>query len=171
MTENNKVDIIEILDDVDRLLTEEDLEGGVTLGDLLLESAQEEIEERILYGGKDVMYRSDEPIDEALSRIYRGAMSTAESINSIASAMEHMSKSGQSVADWDGDMHGVSPMTGDSPTTMYLLFTDKIEEVVRPKKRGERCNFCSNMTKKELKKHDSCPSCGRSLFALKSRGW
>ena len=171
MTENNKVDIIEILEDVDRLLTEEDLEGGVTLGDLLLESAQEEIEERVLYGNNEPMCVSDEPIDEALSRIYRGAMSTAESVNSIASAMEHMSKSGHSVADWDGDMYGVSPMIGDSPTTMHLLFTDTTEEPVRPKKRGQRCSVCSNMTKKELKKHDSCPSCGRSLFALKSRGW
>ena len=216
MTENEKVYVVEILDDVDRLLTEEDLEGGVTLGDLLLESAQEEIENRVIgyckddeevtaetfiqikrgkrYVSEDIrriasgigyfgkfgqsvadwdgdMYASDEPIDKALSRIYRGAMSTAESVNSIASAMENMSKSGHGVADWDGDMYGVSPMTGDSPTTMHLLFTDKTEEVVRPKKRGERCSFCSNMTKKELKKHDSCPSCGRSLFALKSRGW
>lgn len=167
MTENNKVDIIEILDDVDRLLTEEDLEDGVTLGDLLLESFHEEIEKKVIgYSTHDA-----EAMDEALIRIYRGAMSTAEAFNSISSAMEYFSKSGQSVAEWAEDMYKVSPMTGDSPTTTHLLFNDATEEVVRPKKRGERCSFCSNMTKKELKKHDSCPSCGRSLFALKSRGW
>lgn len=154
MTENNKVDIDEVLDDSDRVLTEEDLDGGVTLRDLLLESFHEEIEKRVLYG-------SDEYEDEAFTRIKRGAMRTAESVNAIASAMEYFSKSGQSVVDWDGD----------SPTTTHLLFTDETDEVVRPKKRGERCGFCSNMTKKELKKHDSCPSCGRSLFVIKSRGW
>lgn len=171
MEENEKVYVVEILDDVDRLLTDEDIEDGVKLVDLLTESLYGEIEEWVLYGNNEAMYRSDEPIDEALSRIYRGAMGTAESVNAIASAMEYFSKSGQSVADWDGDMYGALPMTGDSPTTMHLLFTDKTEEIVRPKKRGQHCSICSNMTKKELKKHDSCPSCGRSLFALKSRGW
>lgn len=150
MTEN----VDEILDDSDRVLTEEDIDGGVLLRDLLLESVSEVVGERILYGG-------DEHMDEALIRIKRGAMSTAESVNAVASVMENFSKSGQSVADWDGD----------SLTTMFLEPTYTTEEPVRPKKRGERCSFCSNMKKKELKKHDSCPSCGRSLFALKSRGW
>lgn len=163
MTENNKVTINEILDDVDQLLTEGYIEEG-TLWDLALDSFSEVVTERILYGNE--RYK-----DEAFAQIEFGRRYVAEDMNSLASAMENMSKSGQSVADWDGDMYGVSPMTGDSPTTMYLLFTDKTEEPVRPKKRGQRCSVCSNMTKKELKKHDSCPSCGRSLFALKSRGW
>lgn len=126
----------------------------VTLWDLVLESVSEVVEERILYG-------NDEYNDEAFTQIELGRKYVVEDISSLASLMEHFGKSGQSVADWDGD----------SLTDMYLSVTDTTEEPVRPKKRGERCSICSNMTKKELKKHDSCPSCGRSLFALKSRGW
>lgn len=136
----------------------------VTLWDLVLESVSEVVEDSIMNG-------NDEYNDEAFAQIELGRKYVAADISSLASKIGYFGKFGHSVADWDGDMYGVSPMTGDSPTTMHLLFTDKTEEVVRPKKRGERCNFCSNMTKKELKKHDSCPSCGRSLFALKSRGW
>lgn len=47
-----------------------------------------------------------------------------------------------------------------------------MEEVKIPTKTiRERCSRCSNMKKKELKRYDSCPECGRSLFALKGRGW
>ena len=48
MTENKVNKHID--DDSERVLTEEDIEGGVTLGELLLEAAYEEIEKRILYG-------------------------------------------------------------------------------------------------------------------------
>lgn len=58
-------------------------------------------------------------------------------------------------------------LTGDSPTT-YIL---KEEKVSKPVKRGTKCGTCSNLKKKELMKMDSCPECGRSLFALKGRGW
>lgn len=151
MTEDNKVDISEILDEVDRLLTGEDIEGEVTLWNLVLESLSEVVEERILYGNEE--YK-----DEAFAQIESGAMTTAEKINSIASTLGYFGKSGQNVADWVEKTYSVSPITVES-------LTDTTEE------RGERCNVCSNMTKKELKKYDSCPSCGRSLFALKSRGW
>ena len=84
MTENNKVTIDEILDDID---------DGALLMDLVLESAYEILEDRILYGG-------DEHMDEALIRIKRGTMTTAEKISSMVATMEYFSKSGQSVADW-----------------------------------------------------------------------
>lgn len=83
----------------------------------------------------------------------------------------HFGKTGQSVAEWAEKTYGVSPITGDSTTDLTLLFTDTTEERARPKKHGQRCGACSNMTKKELKRYDSCPECGRSLFTLKGRGW
>lgn len=91
--------------------------------------------------------------------------------SSFEAQMINLSKTGQSVAEWVEKTYGVSPITGDSTTDLTLLFTDTTEEPVRPRKRGERCDACSNMTKKELKRYDSCPECGRSLFALKGRGW
>ena len=199
MTEDNKVDVNEILDEIDQLLAGEDLEGEVTLWDLLLESLHEVVEERMIYGnhwaqvpndnsigehepcsrsdnddipgeyimssrGSGKQSRMKEYNDEVFTQIERGAMTTAEKINSIASTLGYFGKSGQSVADWVEKTYSVSPIPLDS-------LTDKTEERARPRKRGERCDTCSNMTKKELKKYDSCPSCGRSLFALKSRGW
>lgn len=37
--------------------------------------------------------------------------------------------------------------------------------------KGSRCGFCSAMKPKELRRHDSCPECGRSLFAKKQKKW
>lgn len=88
MSEDNKVDINEILDDVDQLLTEECIEG-VTLWDLVLESLSEVVEERILYGNEE--YK-----DEAFAQNELGKRDVAEDINSIVSAMGHFGKSGQS---------------------------------------------------------------------------
>ena len=198
MKENDEVEINEILDEIDRLFTEEDLEGEVTLNDLLLEAYHEEMEKSVLYGsdwtptpnnnqmgdnddipGEYIMLsrgggkqsRINEYNDEALAQFELSKRYVAEDVSSLASLMESFSKTAHSVAEWAEKTYGISPITGDSTTHLTLLFTDTTEEPVRPKKRGQRCSVCSNMTKKELKKHDSCPSCGRSLFALKSRGW
>ena len=157
MREDNKLEVNELLDEIDQLLTGEDIEGEVTLWDLVLESLHEVVADRIINGNKE--YK-----DEAFTQIKSGAMTTAEKINSIASTLGYFGKSGQSVADWVERTYSVSQISLDS-------LTDTTEEHARPRKRGERCDVCSNMTKKELKKYDSCPSCGRSLFALKSRGW
>ena len=142
MKENDKVDINEVLDNADPLLTAVDTDGDSLLWDLVLESVSEVVEDRIMNG-------NDEYNDEAFTQIELGRRYVVEDISSLASLMEHFGKSGQSVVGW----------------------ADTTEERARPRKRGERCTVCSNMTKKELKKYDSCPSCGRSLFALKSRGW
>lgn len=32
---------------------------------------------------------------------------------------------------------------------------------------GTQCGFCSSMKPKDLRKYDSCPECGKSLFARK----
>lgn len=185
MKENNNVEIDEMLYDIDRLFTEEDIEGSASLWDLIAESVSEVVEGRILYDndgdtpgeyimssrGSGKQSRMKEYNDEAFAQIELGRRYVVEDISNLASLMERFGKTGQSVAEWVEKTYGVSPITGDSTTDLTLLFTDTTEEPVRPKKRGERCDTCSNMTKKELKKYDSCPSCGRSLFALKSRGW
>lgn len=38
---------------------------------------------------------------------------------------------------------------------------------------GVQCFFCNNMKPKDLRKYDSCPECGKSLFARKQekRKW
>lgn len=164
MKENDKVDFNEILDDADRLLAGEDIEGEVSLWDLILESVSEVVEDRIMNG-------NEEYNDEAFTQIELSKRYVAADISSLASLMERISKVGHSVAEWAEKTYGEYDKDGDSTTDLTLLFTDTTEERARPRKRGERCTVCSNMTKKELKKHDSCPSCGRSLFALKSRGW
>ena len=33
------------------------------------------------------------------------------------------------------------------------------------------CTRHANMTKKDLRHYDSCPDCGKSLYAMKSRGY
>ena len=146
-TENNKVDINKLLDDSDRVLTEGYIEEGA-----------------LSYSDLESFYEAF--AQNELSRRY-----VVEDISSLASLMEHFGKTGQSVAEWAEKTYGVSPITGDSTTDLTLLFTDTTEEPVRPRKRGERCDACSNMTKKELKRYDSCPECSRSLFTLKGRGW
>lgn len=34
-------------------------------------------------------------------------------------------------------------------------------------RRGIRCNRCGSMKEKEKRKLDSCPECGKSLFAFR----
>lgn len=164
MKENNNVEINEILESVSVSDVDGDMEGSVSLWDLVLESVADVVGDRIMNG-------NEEYNDEAFTQIELSKRYVAADISSLASLMEHFGKTAHSVAEWAEKTYGISPITGDSPTDITLLFTDTAEEIVRPRKRGQRCSVCSNMTKKELKKHDSCPSCGRSLFALKSRGW
>ena len=162
MKEDNNVEINEILESVVDL--DGDIEGSVSLWDLVLESVSEVVGDRIMNG-------NEEYNDEAFTQIELSKRYVAADISSLASVMEHFSKSGYSVAEWAEKMYNVSPITGDSPTDMVLSYITATEECARPRKRGERCDTCSNMKKKDLKKYDSCPSCGRSLFALKSRCW
>ena len=183
MKENNNVEINEILESVVDL--DGDIEGSVSLWGLVLESVSEVVGDRIMNGndgdtpGEYIMLSRgsgkqslmNEYNDEALAQIELGRKYVAADISSLASKIGYFGKFGHSVAEWAEATYGVSPITGDSTTDLTLLFTDTAEEIVRPRRRGQRCSVCSNMTKKELKTHDSCPSCGRSLFALKSRGW
>lgn len=39
---------------------------------------------------------------------------------------------------------------------------------VRPQS-GSYCGFCNNLKPKELRKYDSCPECGKSLYARKQK--
>ena len=87
MKENNNVEIDEILDDSGRVLTEEDIEGSVSLWDLIVESVSEVVEDSIMNG-------NEEYNDEAFTQIELSKRYVAENISSLASLMEHFGKSG-----------------------------------------------------------------------------
>ncbi|MEQ7019505.1 hypothetical protein ACE4Z8_07775 [Enterococcus avium] len=36
-------------------------------------------------------------------------------------------------------------------------------------KKGQHCGYCSSLTEKQKRKLDSCPECGKSLFAFRKR--
>lgn len=35
--------------------------------------------------------------------------------------------------------------------------------------KGSQCGVCSAMKPKEIRRYDSCPQCGKSLFAIKTK--
>lgn len=62
-----------------------------------------------------------------------------------------------------------------SPSSMGFMKDDFIERLGRidyqqPSPRsGTQYGFCSSMKPKDLRSYDSCPECGKSLFARKQR--
>lgn len=60
---------------------------------------------------------------------------------------------------------------GEAARGFMSSFTDEVEEEEVKIFNIGPCSTCPNMRKKELRKYDNCPECGKSLFVQKQNNW